>query len=147
MVGFVLNDASLKPFPTVGLQLALQVDRLELDFFGALDRNVKLGEAEAALVAVLATFALANRRVNEDVFLFLDVRVARLIENDELVRQLDLVRGESDAFELVHQLEHLGDDVAKALVDLAERLAAIGKDRMRIFCDAHSGNSPNFIYN
>ena len=147
VVGFVLNNARLKPFPAVGLESPLQVDRLELDFVGAFDRNVKLGEAEAAFVAVLAALALANRRVDKDLFLFLNIPIARLIEDDELVRQLDLVRREPDAFELVHQLEHLGDNVAKALVDLAERLAAIGKDRMRIFCDAHSGNSPNFIYN
>ena len=67
--------------------------------------------------------------------------VAFGIGDEQPIRQIDLVGGEADAFVLVHQLEHFGDDLPQLGIDAAERLRAVPQCRVGILDDLESQRS------
>ena len=99
------------------------------------DGRVDAGDAEAAFFVLLLSVAGAEHRVDEHALRFLGLAVALDVRDEQPVGQIDLVGGQADALVLVHQLEHLGDDLAQLGIDPLERLRGVPQRRMGIVDD------------
>jgi hypothetical protein len=93
---------------------------------------VDFGEAEAAFFVVVTAFFASNAGVDEDKFLVFLSRVAFRVDDEEPVREADLVSGKPDAAGGVHELEHLLDDVAEFGVDTHEFAGFAPQCRVRM---------------
>ena len=83
----------------------------------ARDRRVNARNAQAAFLIFVLPAAAAEHRVDEHVLRFLRLALAFGIGHEQPIRQIDLVGGQADALVLVHQLEHLGDDLPQLGID------------------------------
>ena len=87
-----------------------------------------------------STFPLppADHRVEKHVLLPLG-RIAFEIQDEEPIGQIDLIGGQADALLLVHQVEHLADDVLQLAIDAPQRLRLVAQGGMRVFDNSQHG--------
>ena len=102
-------------------QIAVEIVGLDFDRRVADDRRTHLGNAQATFLVLGLSLAFAEHRVDEHELGVLLRRVALRIGHEQPIRQIDLVGRQADALVLVHQLEHLGDDLPQLGVDLLQR--------------------------
>ncbi len=89
------------------------------------------GEAEATFFGFLLALAAAQYGVDEDPLGFFFVDVARRIDDEHPVRQVDLICRQPDPFVLVHQLEHFVDPAAQLGVNPLKGLGNVPQRGVR----------------
>ena len=135
VVGFVLDDAGHQSVDFACDFVAVEIVRLNLDRRVARDRCANAGDAEAAFFVLFRPRPPLRTGLMNTPSVSLASAVAFGVGHEQAVRQIDLVGGQADAFVLVHQLEHFGDDLPQLGIDAAERLGAVPQRRMGILDD------------
>ena len=129
----------------VGFQVdlvALEVERLDPDLPRPADLGVQAREAEAPLLVLDRRVPLDDLGVDEDLLLVLLLGVGRQVQDEEPVRQGDLIGGQADPLRGVHQVEHGPHRGAQVVVDPLDGARLIPKGGMGIRHDPGHENSP-----
>ena len=111
------------------IALPCEVEGLDLDLPRPADLGVEAGEAQAALLVLDRRVPLDDLGVDEDLLLVLLLGVGRQVQDEEPVRQGDLVGRQADPPRLVHQVEHRADRRPQLVVDLGRRAATRSEGR------------------
>ena len=135
VIGLVLQDAGHQSLGLGMNEIAIQVVRFDFDRRVADHRRSHVGNAQAPFFVLRLSLAFAEHRVDEHELGIFLCRVALRIGDEQPIRQIDLVRRQADAFVVVHQVEHLGDDLPQLGVDLFQRPGDVPQRRMRILDD------------
>ena len=101
------------------------------DLFGSLNIPVHAWKAQAALLHFLMTLGLTEHGIDENHFLALTL-LCRKINDEETQREIDLIRSESDAFRLIHQVKHPPHDPNEFPINPLNGLRLMAKRRMRM---------------
>ncbi len=90
-----------------------------MSFASALDDGVVVGDGETALVPADPPFALADLGIEDDHRIAPDFLVAPLrVDHEQPQAHADLRRRESDPRLVVHDLDHVGGELADLVRDL-----------------------------
>ena len=135
VVVFVLGRAGHKLVELVVNLLPGEIVSGNDDLFRPFHRGVDFGEAQAAFLGLDGPAPLDDHRIEKDILLA-RLRIAPGIEDEEPVRQIDLVGGQPDALLRVHQVEHLADGALQLAVDAAQRFRLVAQGGVRVLDDS-----------
>jgi hypothetical protein len=149
MIVFVLQDSRQKPVDDFVDGFSAGIVGRDPDAAGACDLGVHGRQAQAALVRFVPTFGGGNDGVDEHPLLAF-ARFARRVDHKQLQWQIDLIRRQSDAVVLVHQLEHSANDRLQFAIDAANGFGWVSERRVWIKDDFQSylpggGKSQDYI--
>src|SRR5439155_800557 len=97
--------------PTTGCRLANTASNT-----GPAKLLIKLREAQAAFFAFHVSPALDQNRIDEDPLMFALLRVRRIVHDEHLMGQSDLIGRQPNASCGIHQFQHLGSMLAQFIV-------------------------------
>jgi len=80
---------------------------------------------------------MADHGIDEGVFLVLGSRISLDVHHEQPVRQVDLVGRQPDPVVLVHQIEHLPDDLSQLAVNSTEGLRFVPQRGVGVLDDLH----------
>lgn len=116
------------------MSVPLQVESRDMNLLGSRDGGVDSRQAQTAFFTASLAFRGAEHGVNKHLFLA-GVRIAFRVNYEQLKRQVNLVRGQTNSPSFVHELKHLFDRIPNKLVDLLEGLRAMSQCQVWVVND------------
>jgi hypothetical protein len=132
VIRLMLNDAGHQTFHFAADFIAIQIVGLNLYLGVSSHGSANAWNAQTALFVLLLPAAAAKNWVDEYTLSLLRIRVAMNVGHEQPIRQINLVGGQSNAFVLIHQLEHFGDNFSQFRIHAPQRFRRVPQRRVRI---------------